>query len=103
MLTLLDEADSRATFFALGWIAQRYPELIRRIGAEGHEIASHGFAHRRATEQNPDEFLEDIRLAKTVLEDVCGQEVKGYRAPKLLRGTGQCLGFRLYRSRRLSL
>jgi polysaccharide deacetylase family protein (PEP-CTERM system associated) len=86
VLAMLSDADVRATFFALGWIAERYPELIRRIVAAGHELASHGFAHRRATEQNRGEFLADICLAKAVLEDVAGQEVKGYRAPSFSVG-----------------
>jgi polysaccharide deacetylase family protein (PEP-CTERM system associated) len=86
VLAMLSDTEVRATFFALGWIAERYPELIRRIVAAGHELASHGFAHRRATEQNRGEFLADICLAKAVLEDVAGQEVKGYRAPSFSVG-----------------
>ncbi len=86
VLAMLSDADVRATFFALGWIAERYPELIRRIVAAGHELASHGFAHHRATEQNRGEFLADICLAKAVLEDVAGQEVNGYRAPSFSVG-----------------
>jgi len=81
ILELLDSATAHATFFTLGWIAERYPNLIRRICAAGHEIASHGFAHFRATEQEPPAFLADLRLAKAVLEDVVGCEVIGYRAP----------------------
>jgi polysaccharide deacetylase family protein (PEP-CTERM system associated) len=81
ILRLLADAGTHGTFFTLGWIAERYPELIRRICAAGHELASHGFAHRRATEQQRDAFLADIRLAKAVLEDVAGREVRGYRAP----------------------
>src|SRR5207249_2561476 len=77
ILELLAEADVHATFFTLGWIAERYPDLIRRVDGAGHEIASHGFAHRRANEQSEDEFLVDIRLAKAVLEDVTGHNVKG--------------------------
>jgi polysaccharide deacetylase family protein (PEP-CTERM system associated) len=86
ILWLLKEADVRATFFTLGWIAERYPELIRRIANAGHELASHGFGHHRATEQQRGEFLADIRLAKAVLEDVSGQVVKGYRAPSFSVG-----------------
>jgi polysaccharide deacetylase family protein (PEP-CTERM system associated) len=86
ILSLLSEADTHATFFTLGWIAERYPTLIERIAAAGHEIASHGYAHRRATEQTREAFLADIRLAKAVLEDVSGMEVKGYRAPSFSVG-----------------
>lgn len=81
ILELLAEARARATFFTLGWIAERYPGMVRRIVATGHELASHGYAHQRASEQTPEEFLADIRLAKSVLEDVARTEVKGYRAP----------------------
>jgi polysaccharide deacetylase family protein (PEP-CTERM system associated) len=73
ILALLDDSDVRATFFTLGWIAERYPDLIRRIADAGHELASHGFSHLRATEQQRGEFLADIRLAKAVLEDISGR------------------------------
>ncbi len=86
ILALLAESDVKATFFTLGWIAERYPALIRRIADEGHELASHGFAHHRATEQTRSEFLVDIRLAKAVLEDIAGHEVQGYRAPSFSIG-----------------
>ena len=86
ILELLAESGSHATFFTLGWIAERYPELVRRIAGAGHEVASHGYGHRRATEQSPADFLEDIRRAKTLLEDIAGAEVKGYRAPSFSVG-----------------
>jgi polysaccharide deacetylase family protein (PEP-CTERM system associated) len=86
ILALLAQADVRATFFTLGWIAERYPELIRHIVDAGHELASHGFAHHRATDQKRAEFLADIRLAKAVLEDISGHEVQGYRAPSFSVG-----------------
>ena len=86
VLALLAERNVCATFFALGWVGERYPALIRRIALAGHELASHGFAHRRATEQQRGEFLADIRLAKAVLEDIAGQEVVGYRAPSFSVG-----------------
>jgi polysaccharide deacetylase family protein (PEP-CTERM system associated) len=86
VLSLLREASAKATFFTLGWIAQRYPDLIRQIAAEGHEIASHGYSHHRATDQSAETFSSDIRLAKRLLEDVSGQEVKGYRAPSFSIG-----------------
>ena len=81
ILTLLHEAGARATFFTLGWIAERHPDAIRRIAAAGHEVASHGYAHCRANELDRDAFYADIHLAKTILEDVAGVEVRGYRAP----------------------
>jgi polysaccharide deacetylase family protein (PEP-CTERM system associated) len=86
ILELLDGADATATFFTLGWIAERFPAVVRRIVAGGHELASHGYGHRRATDQSPDGFLEDIRMAKDVLEDLSGVEVKGYRAPSFSIG-----------------
>jgi polysaccharide deacetylase family protein (PEP-CTERM system associated) len=81
VLALLSESGSKATFFTLGWIAERYPHLVRNIVAEGHELASHGYHHRRITDQKRVEFSEDIRTAKALLEDIAGIEVKGYRAP----------------------
>jgi polysaccharide deacetylase family protein (PEP-CTERM system associated) len=86
ILLLLHEARARATFFTLGWIAERFPEVIRRIAAAGHEIASHGYAHDRVGELERDAFYADIRLAKTILEDVADVEVKGYRAPSFSIG-----------------
>jgi polysaccharide deacetylase family protein (PEP-CTERM system associated) len=81
ILALLAAANTVATFFTLGWIAERYPALVRRIGDAGHELASHGFGHLRACDQSPDNFRTDIGLAKAILEDVSGREVCGYRAP----------------------
>ena len=86
VLALLAESGSKATFFTLGWIAERYPQLVSRIVAEGHELASHGYGHQRATDQSRAEFLEDIRTAKSLLEDVAGIAVKGYRAPSFSIG-----------------
>jgi polysaccharide deacetylase family protein (PEP-CTERM system associated) len=86
ILGLLDEAGAHATFFTLGWLAERYPALVRRIAAEGHEIASHGYGHLRATEQGRGEFLADIKLAKAILEDVSSRPVCGYRAPSFSVG-----------------
>jgi len=80
ILELLAGAGTKATFFCLGWVAERYPDVVRRLADEGHEIASHGFAHQRATDQTPDEFLTDIARAKKLLEDVTGNPVQGYRA-----------------------
>jgi polysaccharide deacetylase family protein (PEP-CTERM system associated) len=81
ILELFDEANAKATFFTLGWIAERYPALVRRIVASGHELASHGHAHLRADQLSREEFLDDIGRAKRVLEDIAGQAVLGYRAP----------------------
>jgi len=93
VLELLGQSASRATFFTLGWIAERYPSLIRRIASEGHEIASHGYGHHRASEQSAEAFLSDIRLAKLLLEDVSGQAVKGYRAPSFSIGKSNLWAF----------
>jgi hypothetical protein len=71
----------KATFFVLGWIAEQYPDLIRRIQKEGHEIACHGYAHKLIYTQSEQEFREDIRKAKVILEDITGSSVIGYRAP----------------------
>ena len=81
ILDLFAKNNTRGTFFVLGWVAERYPELVRRIVAEGHELASHGYGHQRATQQSRLEFKDDIVKAKQILEDLGGVLVKGYRAP----------------------
>jgi polysaccharide deacetylase family protein (PEP-CTERM system associated) len=81
ILGLLDDARSKATFFTLGWIAERYPQVVRRIVDNGHELASHGYGHQRASDLTPVEFRDDITRAKTLLEDLGGVAVRGYRAP----------------------
>ena len=86
ILSLFAESGARATFFALGWIAERYPGLVKRIVAEGHELASHGYGHLRIHEQTPAEFTQDIGRAKALLEDLSGTQVKGYRAPSFSIG-----------------
>jgi polysaccharide deacetylase family protein (PEP-CTERM system associated) len=86
ILGLLSERDVKATFFCLGWGAERYPALVRRLADQGHEVASHGFAHHRATDQSPSEFQSDIERAKAVLEDIAGCAVQGYRAPSFSVG-----------------
>lgn len=86
ILSLLQERDAKATFFTLGWVAERYPHLMRRIADAGHEVASHGYGHERASAQTPEAFLADISLAKAVLEDIVGEPVKGYRAPSFSIG-----------------
>ncbi|MCK0510731.1 XrtA system polysaccharide deacetylase [Aromatoleum buckelii] len=86
ILDLLERHRTRATFFTLGWVAERYPLLVQRIAAGGHEVASHGYAHERATAQSPEAFLADIVRARKVLEDLSGQPVTGYRAPSFSIG-----------------
>ena len=93
VLALLSEGNAKATFFTLGWIAERYPLLVRRIADAGHELASHGFAHHRASEQERGVFLADIRLAKAILEDISGAEVRGYRAPSFSIGASNPWAF----------
>ena len=70
LLDLFSERGAHATFFTLGWVAERYPALVRRIVADGHELASHGYAHLRASEQSRDEFQQDVRRAKALLEEL---------------------------------
>lgn len=81
ILGLLDEANARATFFTLGWIAERYPQVVRRIVDNGHELASHGYGHQRASDLTPEQFRDDITRAKLLLEDLGGVAIRGYRAP----------------------
>ncbi len=88
ILELLAARDTRATFFTLGWIAERYPQLVRRIVAQGHELASHGYGHQRASDLSQAEFRQDITRAKGLLEDLSGTPVLGYRAPSFSIGTG---------------
>ena len=80
VLALLDEYGVKATFFVLGWVAERYPELVRGIHAEGHEVACHGYNHRLIYELTPEQFREDTHTAKGILEDITGTPVRGYRA-----------------------
>ncbi|HET8579235.1 MAG TPA: XrtA system polysaccharide deacetylase [Methylomirabilota bacterium] len=81
LLDILDYADARATFFVLGWVAERQPGLIREIHARRHELACHGYAHQMLHRLTPQEFAEDITRAKKVIEDAAGTTVIGYRAP----------------------
>jgi len=81
ILGLLDEANAKATFFTLGWIAERYPQVVRRIVDDGHELASHGYGHQRASDLTPEQFRDDITRAKHILEDLGGVDIRGYRAP----------------------
>ncbi|GAB4127436.1 MAG: DUF3473 domain-containing protein [Rhodothalassiaceae bacterium] len=80
VLDLFARAGVKGTFFTLGWVAERHPDLIRRIVAEGHELASHGYRHIRVSDQSESDFREDIRHTKALLEDIGGVAVKGYRA-----------------------
>jgi polysaccharide deacetylase family protein (PEP-CTERM system associated) len=80
LLDLFDEVGVKATFFMLGWVAQRHPELMRRIAENGHELASHGHSHKLIYEQSPQEFREELKISKALIEDACGIEVQGYRA-----------------------
>ena len=81
LLGLLDDAGVHATFFTLGWIASRYPRTVERIVDAGHELASHGYGHQRASEQTPEQFRADLARAREVLEQTGGVRVTGYRAP----------------------
>jgi len=81
LLGILDERGVKSTFFVLGWIAERSPEIVREIHRGGHEVACHGYAHRMITEQTPEGFREDVLKAKGLLEDITGESVMGYRAP----------------------
>ncbi len=80
VLGLFSAHDVRATFFMLGWIGERYPNLVKRIVDAGHELASHGYAHVRVNQQTANEFRADVRRTKSLLEDLSGQAVNGYRA-----------------------
>jgi len=80
ILEVFAEHNVKATFFTLGWVAERYPKLVKRIVNEGHELASHGYEHIRVTEQAPEQFRADVRKTKKLLEDISGVEIKGYRA-----------------------
>jgi polysaccharide deacetylase family protein (PEP-CTERM system associated) len=102
ILAMLDQHETHATYFMLGWVAERYPGLVRRIVEQGHELASHGYAHQRATDQSRKEFVEDITRAKALLEDISGAAVRGYRAPSFSIGHGnlwalECLSEAGYR------
>ena len=86
ILQMLETHGTKATFFTLGWLAERYPEVIKRIVDNGHELASHGYGHERVSDQTPESFFADINVAKLILEDLAGQEIKGYRAPSFSIG-----------------
>ena len=81
VLALLDDAGIKATFFTLGWVAERYPALMRRMADAGHEIASHGYDHRRVFTFTPEEFRNDLKKSRDLIENTSGKAVTGYRAP----------------------
>jgi len=81
ILDILDEFGVKATFFVLGWVAERKPALVKEIARRGHEVASHGYGHQRVCNQTQQEFRDDVRRSKAILEDLAAEEVRGYRAP----------------------
>lgn len=81
ILTALDKKNIKATFFILGWVAQRYPDLVRKIASYGHEIASHGYNHQALYTMTPEEFKEDLLRSLDILSAITKQPIKGYRAP----------------------
>jgi polysaccharide deacetylase family protein (PEP-CTERM system associated) len=89
ILELFAANQVQATFFVLGWVAQRYPCLVKKIVAGGHEIASHGWDHRRVNTQTPEEFRWDVERARTLLEDISGTPITGYRAASYSIGAEQ--------------
>ena len=93
ILELLAQKQIKATFFTLGWVAERYPQLVRDIVAGGHELASHGYGHERASDLSQAAFTQDVTRAKKLLEDLGGAPVLGYRAPSFSIGTGNLWAF----------
>ena len=81
VLGLFADAGVKGTFYTLGWVAERYPALIRRIVDAGHEIASHGYDHKRVFQMEPSEFAADLKKSRALIEDAAGEKVTGYRAP----------------------
>lgn len=88
LLALLARHDARGTFFTVGWVAERHPELVRRIAAAGHELASHTYDHLRITHQTPEHFRESLRRTKSTIESLTGEALLGFRAPSfsIVRG-----------------
>ena len=81
LIDLLGQHCTRATFFVLGWVAERHPSLVKMLAKDGHEIASHGYGHELITNQTPAQFRDDVKRSKAILEDLIGNPVIGYRAP----------------------
>lgn len=93
ILDMLEQHGSKGTFFTLGWLAERYPAMIRRIVDGGHELASHGYGHDRVTDLAEQTFFDDVDRAKKILEDIGGVPVRGYRAPSFSIGHGNLWAF----------
>ena len=93
ILDMLDTHQTHATFFTLGWIAERYPDMVREMVSRGHEVASHGYGHLRASEQSEMAFRTDVTHAKKLLEDISGMVVTGYRAPSFSIGANNLWAF----------
>ena len=93
ILDMLDTHQTKATFFTLGWIAERYPDMVREMVSRGHELASHGYGHLRASDQSEIEFRTDVTHAKKLLEDIGGVAVTGYRAPSFSIGANNLWAF----------
>ena len=87
VMQIFVDHDAKGTFFILGWVAKRYPQLIKRIAEQGHEIASHGWDHVRIIHMTPEQFKSDVTKTKALLEDLSGIQVKGYRAPSYSIGS----------------
>ena len=98
LLELLERRAARATFFTLGWIAERHPGVVRAIERAGHEVASHGYGHARVRELTPEAFREDVRRAKAILEDLAARPVLGYRAPSFSIGDATPWAFDILRA-----
>lgn len=81
ILDMFARHEAKATFFVLAWVAERYPALVKRIVAEGHELANHGYDHKRITQFNREEFKQDLLKSKEILEDIGSVKIDGYRAP----------------------
>ena len=94
-LQCFSDSGARATFFVLSWVAERHKDLMRRIVAEGHEIASHGVSHIRADSQSRDQFREDVRTSKKIIEDASGAAVIGFRAATFSIGAGNLWAFEI--------
>ncbi|GAB4507885.1 MAG: DUF3473 domain-containing protein [Sulfuricaulis sp.] len=80
ILDLLDQFGTRATFFVLGWVAERQPDLVKEIHARGHEVACHGYSHQLIYNQTPEEFRQETQRSQQILEDAIGNPIRGYRA-----------------------
>jgi len=89
LLDLLARHSATGTFFTLGWVAERQPAMVKAMAAAGHEVASHGYDHRRVMELSPEEFRAQVRRTKAILEDLAGQPCIGYRAPNYSIGPGR--------------